>query len=141
LSMCFTREERLLQKLLFLSLCLGATFLQPASWRLHASILDLARSDYFMNLHVEWRPLQLVSAEGTMFLFAFLWGLVASLCEVRREKGGAYFQLALLVAFGIWSLRSVRILPFFAIVSAAPMALFLTMVARSVTGVIEKRFV
>ncbi len=110
--------------LIFL-LCLAATFVNPFGVALHQSILSLGGSQYFMTLHNEWRGLDLASPAGSLLL---LLGAIAGfilLVTGGRTLGWGSFELVLLLSVGC-ALRSARLMPYAAILSAAPLAQLLT---------------
>ena len=107
----------------FLALtCSIATFVNPYGSTLHASILELGRSEYFMNLHVEWKSPNFRSVEGVFFKISAITIFLALFLAGRAKLKWRSFEFLLLLFFGQQALNAVRMLPFFGIVSAVPLA-------------------
>lgn len=114
--------ERMVPELLLALLVSVVTLVNPYGASLHESILALGRSDFFMNLHMEWRAPNLVSFEGSIFWVSVLVVLSAFLLSPDyRRKIGWYNSLALAL-FAYASFDAVRFLPFYGLVAALPMA-------------------
>jgi hypothetical protein len=97
------------------------TLCNPYGWRLHHSILALGSSKFFMRLHQEWMPLDVLESEGGFFVWFFAIMVVAGL--VRASKGekldGAGFAELVILAFAARSgLAHMRMIPYFFILSA-----------------------
>lgn len=117
------RAHKLRSDLLLFFCCLGATCFNPYGISLHASILTLGHSDYFMHLHEEWLPLTLSDPEGRFFLCLVLLGGLGTTLSMR--KNGMKSQVFLLTAsllFSLLTLRSVRMLPYASILLSFPSA-------------------
>jgi hypothetical protein len=112
-------------------LCATTTLINPQGFELHRSILALQQSSYFMQLHEEWRPVSFGSPEGELFLSALsviVLGVVLGRGE-RRVGGVLAFCFVLFFAWA--SLRAVRMVPFFGIVAAYPIACALLSLGRT----------
>ena len=105
----------------FLIACL-ATLLNPYGFELHQSILNLGSSSYFMNLHEEWRPVDFSKYEG-LLVEGFIIAIILSL-YLRGKAALCWrnFDLVTLIVFLHLALGTVRMLPFFGIVVALPLA-------------------
>lgn len=106
------------------------TLCNPRGIELHHSILQLAGSKFFMNFHAEWLPLDLKSPEG--FIFTVIVATIiaaASFVPACSKNLRAYDVMSLLIT-GCLALRSVRMLPLFAIVAAFPFATVLSQIGR-----------
>jgi hypothetical protein len=120
----FTERAQRLRSDLFLFLCcLGATCFNPYGISLHASILTLGHSDYFMYLHEEWLPLSFSDPEGRFFLCLIVLGIIGITLAMRRDgiKSQA-FLLTTCLLFSLLTLRSVRMLPYASILLSFPSA-------------------
>jgi hypothetical protein len=122
--------------ILLLIAAAAATCLNPNGLELHRSIVLLGRDPFFMNYHQEWLPPDpLVGVGLTLTLTtAVLCG--AFLTEQRPRTWGAFELLSALV-FGWLAFSSIRVIPFFGIVVAVPLARSLanrTLIAATTTG-------
>ncbi len=97
-------------------ICLLATFVNPYSYRLHGSILALGQSSYFMQLHAEWQPMSLLSFEG------WIWSLLTVSVLFSLKKKSGYFDFCVAIIFALWSLRSIRVFPYYALTAIVPLA-------------------
>lgn len=108
-----------------ISLMAVATLATPFGVGLLRQVFGLVGSDFFMNLNVEWRPLQARSPEGVLFYQTVGLLIVGAFFAVRRGAP-LYVTECLIIGFFGWSaITSVRFLPYFAIVAAPPLALAL----------------
>lgn len=103
-------------------LCGLATLINPNGWELHLSIVELSQSDFFMSFHDEWLSPDFSAVEGQLFqgmIFVLLFGLFT-----RAYREGAYgiFDLLLCCLLLHLSFDAVRVLPFFGIALAMPVA-------------------
>jgi hypothetical protein len=98
-----------------------ATFINPWGIALHQSILSLAQSDFFMNFHMEWRSPDFKNYEGVLFEFSILVLILASFVANKAWRWSGFYLVSVLL-FAHLGLRSVRVLPFFSIVAAIPLA-------------------
>jgi hypothetical protein len=100
----------------------AATLLNPYFYELHLSILSLGDSSFFMRYHQEWLSPDFLEPEG-FFTFLtvaiFLVSLVVS--DSLRLRLGLRVLLPLLI-FLLLGLRAQRILPFYAMLAAFPLA-------------------
>ncbi|RIL08687.1 MAG: hypothetical protein DCC75_08280 [Proteobacteria bacterium] len=116
---------------ILLMVCLAATLLNPYGVSLHYSVLALGKSEYFMNLHSEWRGIKFASPEGRFFIVSFgIIGLAAALLGFKRTGLGLFEWLTLLIFAGL-TIKAVRFLPYYGIVASYPLALCLSNVGRS----------
>ncbi len=100
-------------------LCAAATFVNPYGVSLHESIIALGSSTYFMSLHAEWQGIDFKSPEGALFLL--MAGVVifgAFLGHEKNTSNWRCFEMFLLVGLCIFSMRTIRFLPYLAIVYA-----------------------
>jgi hypothetical protein len=105
---------------LFILLCITATLCNPYGLNLHLSILDLGKSDYFMNYHIEWMSPDFDKIEGKITEF-FVVSLLVAAYIVRPEKSSyKIFQGILLLPLAHGSLQATRMLPYFIIAIAVP---------------------
>jgi len=106
-------------------LCLAASFINPFGPALHQSILSLGGSDYFMKLHNEWRGLDIATPAGSLFLVLGALSAFTLLITGGRTLGWGSFELLLLLSLGL-ALRSARLMPYTAMLSALPLAQILS---------------
>jgi len=101
-----------------------ATLVNPYGIRLHESIFALAGNDYFMQLNSEWRPLEIRSHEGAIFASSCLVLLLAQILRLFRGSQTPHdnWLFFLTCLFGMMTLRSVRILPFFGLIVILPLS-------------------
>ncbi|MCB0310223.1 MAG: hypothetical protein KDD42_03245 [Bdellovibrionales bacterium] len=116
-------RRALIQGLLTLfAASLAATWFNPYGLNLHASIFELGRSDFFMNLHMEWHSPDFKEFAGMLFQAALgLMVLGVVLGGIGRLRWG-FFELGLVVGFAFLSMRSVRFLPFYGIAISIPLS-------------------
>jgi len=107
--------------LLFL-LSSAATLLNPYGFALHQSILSLAENKYFLDLHEEWKALNVGSPEGSLFLFTAGMLLFVVLLTKGEKVPWRSFELALSLLFTSAALSSVRFLPYWAMTAAVLVA-------------------
>ncbi len=107
-----------------------ATLLNPYGYLLHESILTLGGSEYFMRLNQEWKPLELSSGAGTLWIQICVVIILAFIMRRDFRKSVGIFALACFVIFALLPLRSVRFLPFFGVVSCPLIALSFIEIAR-----------
>lgn len=99
--------------------CVLVTLINPYGIHLHESILQLASSSYFMQLHMEWLSPNFKEMAGSTFLL-FLVVILLGLYFRGRPKSWGCFEL-LAGAFLVWlSLRSQRVMPYAAIFLSVP---------------------
>jgi len=112
-----SKTKRLFMLLL---LCAAATLINPYFFDLHLSIVWLGQSDFFMNYHMEWLSPNFKEVEGK--IFQLICGLIvlSSFMTGGRMKTFPWLSL---VIFALLGMRAVRVLPYFGIVSAYPLAL------------------
>lgn len=85
------KTEGLLRSGLLAVAAIFGTLCNPFGWRLHLSILTLGSSKYFMRLHQEWMPLDVLETEGGFFVWFFAIMVIAGL--VRASKGRSLMAL------------------------------------------------
>lgn len=102
--------------ILFVSLGILVTVINPFGIELHQSILSLGQSDFFMNLNEEWLSPNFDELAGTLFL-TFLTYLGICLGLGAKPRWGAGEAL-LFVAFTHFSLKAVRFFPYSTMVYA-----------------------
>jgi hypothetical protein len=121
----------------------------PYGWRLHQSILSLGSSKYFMRLHEEWMPLDILRSEGMFFILIV--GTIMVATWIRAARGqrvvASGIAEAVILAFAARSgFAHLRMIPYFFIL-AAPLfgsSLLLvadiseTKLARFVTGLRDR---
>ncbi len=113
----------ILQRLaVLLVVCLLATLVNPYGVGLHHSIVELAGSSYFMSLHQEWLTPNFKENVGQ--LLQFVWGtLFVSLLLGRNSKlTWRSFEVFAIIIFSVLATRAVRMVPFFSILIAIPLA-------------------
>ena len=100
------------------------TCLNPNGLNLHASILELGQSAYFMRLNTEWLPAASGGIEEAIFLLAIMLIACAEVLHRRAATDtlSSVIELVLVTIFAAAFLRSIRFLPFFGLVAAAPLA-------------------
>jgi len=117
----------LLGDFLLFSACLGATLMNPYGISLHTSILTLGKSAYFMQLHEEWLPMNFAEPEGQFFIAMITFGSIgAAFLSRRNGLKSLFFLFASSTLFALLAIRSVRILPYAAILLSFPTAIGLS---------------
>ena len=111
--------------------CGLATVINPQFFELHRSILALQQSSYFMQLHEEWRPIQPGTPEGDLFIAALILVALGAVFGKGERRAGGDFPLLMFLAFAWWTLNAVRMVPFFGIVAAYPVACSLQSLGRT----------
>ena len=114
----------LTNQLIIFGLLMGCvTLLNPQGWALHESIVWLSRSDYFMNLHDEWKGINFKSPEGEWF--SLVMAIVVSGFALFGTKAlsCSTFHFLLCLVFSLLTCRSIRFLPYSALVCMLPLAL------------------
>jgi hypothetical protein len=92
----------------------GLTLVNPYGWRLHGEILDSLSNRYMLETLQEWQPLSMGGLAGRMYAL-YLAGLgVAMVLWYRRIEPVRWVVLTVFLAF---SVRHMRNIPFFLIVS------------------------
>lgn len=115
-----------LQSCLLLLVCFAASLLNPYGIKLHASILELARSDFFLNYHSEWQSLNFKQLEGRVtqiFIFIFaLSFLIRRACKDLKseERNPDSFAIVSLLIFGHLGFEMIRALPNLLVVATVP---------------------
>jgi hypothetical protein len=100
-------------------LCLLFTLVNPAGYMLHESILSLGQSEFFMNYHLEWKSVDFKEPAGGFLILLFsIIGAGWFFADAKKST----WQLLGVVVFGILALRSIRLVPHFAIVAILPCA-------------------
>ena len=101
-----------------------ATLINPNGIKLHLSIFELGRSTYFMRLNSEWLYAGSGSIEEALWLVAIMLIACAEILH-RRIHSKTLNRLPELVTIAIFAfgfLQSIRFLPYFGLVVAAPLA-------------------
>jgi hypothetical protein len=99
----------------------ACTLCNPYGGTLHWSIFELTQSDYFMKLHEEWLPPDYNSSEGSFFLATLIFLGVGTGITLLRKELRSHLTLFDVISCGIaliLTLRSIRTLPVWGIVSA-----------------------
>jgi hypothetical protein len=105
-----------------LALMTCATLLNPYGADLLKQVFGLVSDEFFMNLNEEWRPINLRTPAGQLFLQTGVVLLLGAFLAPRRAAP-IYLTEPLIVGFFAWSaLSSVRFLPYYAIVAAPLLA-------------------
>jgi hypothetical protein len=117
------RQVQPMRPLLFTAGCLLgagllASLLNPYGYQLHRSIIELGGSPYFMNLNEEWRAPSPLKFEMVLLEIVLLLVLLASKLKAPLR----IFPLLCMLSFAVLSFKSVRFLPYFAIVAGVPLA-------------------
>ena len=121
--------KQLMLGLLLLLSCGLVTLINPYGIRLHQSIIQLASDPFFMSFHQEWISPSFRSLEG--HLFEIIIGLVLiSLFFFGPAAELPWAAFFLFLIFSHAALQAVRLLPFFGIVAAVPLALGLGRIWR-----------
>lgn len=120
---CFVSGERgaLVRGGAILLAALAGTLCNPYGWGLHRSILTLGSSKFFMRLHQEWMPLDVLEPEGGFFVWFIGIMVVAGLIRASRgEKlnGSVVAELVILAFAARSGLAHLRMVPYFFILSA-----------------------
>lgn len=109
----------LLKVLLITGVVLLATLINPYGYKLYGTFLN---SSQWLDVTSEWQPLALKSFGGELLVGSIV--LISSAylvsIEFRRELRRRVwrFDAILVLAFGLASLKAVRILPYYALVTA-----------------------
>ena len=113
--------------LILMTTSMAATFINPNGPFLHLSILELTGSSYFMLLNEEWLPIAFNSPEGVVFLLsnACFFGFCLKMLRSKTITEHIFVIGASLILF-LMTLRSVRYLPYFAVIASFPISLFLS---------------
>jgi hypothetical protein len=100
-------------------MCAAATLANPYGWRLHEHILRYLGSSWIMDNIQEFQPPRIGSENMLVFAVLLLAGVaLASRTLARRQ----WFEGALVLVWGLASLRSARHIPLFAIAAAPVVA-------------------
>jgi len=105
---------------LLFTLCLVATLVNPYGIDLHRSIVELGRSSYFMNLHLEWHSPNFKESEGALLIAIFCFSLISLVLAGSASLGWGIFEILSILFFTVSALRALRMLPFFGIIAALP---------------------
>src|SRR5690606_4929736 len=84
--------------LLFL-LCAGATVVNPYGVDLHASILELGHSSFFMNLHVEWKSIDFKNPEASLLEYTVIFIMLSLFMTRGGARRLSWFDLLLPLSF------------------------------------------
>lgn len=106
---------------LVLLLSLVATLCNPYGAALHESIFALGRSAFFMSYHEEWLSPDFSQFEGHLIL-AFVSIVAVVGYFVPFQKWLPLREASLMGVFLVLALDAIRVLPYFAMVSAIPFA-------------------
>lgn len=108
--------------ILILFVSAAATLLNPYFYELHLSILSLGKSSFFMRYHQEWLSPDFLEPEGLFtYLTVAIFILSLVISDSLRARMGLRVLLPLLL-FLLLGLRAQRVLPFYAMVAAFPLA-------------------
>jgi hypothetical protein len=108
---------------LLLAGCLAASLANPYGYRLHIHLADYLRADWIRKLVQEFQPPVLETTSGLYFEILLFTGLVAA---ARLAWQGDWSWALLVAAWAHASLLSVRHVPIFAALVAAPLAVMLS---------------
>ena len=112
----------------------AATFLNPYIYKLHTSIAELGQSAYFMRLNSEWLPADSGSIEEAIFLLAIM--LVATAEVLNRRVNlktlSPPIEIVTLAVFALAFLQSIRFMPYFGLVAAAPLARSIDFISKRI---------
>ena len=111
------------------------TLCNPFGWRLHFSILSLGSSKFFMRLHQEWMPLDVLETEGAFFVWFVGIMVVAGLVRASKgEKlnGAGVGELAILAFAARSGMAHMRMIPYFFILSAPLLGLSILTLADDI---------
>lgn len=120
---------------------LAGSLCNPYGWRLHQSIFVLGSSKFFMRLHQEWMPLDILEPEGFFFvLFASVilvgsW-IRASKGENVRAEGVA--EAVLLAVTARAGFAHLRMIPYFFIFAAPLVASSIRIVGEATAKVLSR---
>lgn len=106
-----------------LAACLTASLANPYGYHLHLHLADYLRADWIRKLVQEFQPPVLDTPAGTYFEALLFGGLVAA---ARSAWQGQWSWALLIAAWAHASLLSVRHVPIFAALVAAPLALLIS---------------
>jgi hypothetical protein len=151
----FSKSEQVLEHsmtnvLILLGICGGVgSFCNPNGYYLHASILELGASDFFMTLNREWLPLSIKSLEGsilTVMLFSILFSKLFLQTTPRVQNHSSLpssiFSFLICFFFLYQSFNSVRFVPYLALLLFIPFAKSLDLTFQwllSLSPVLERR--
>ncbi len=108
---------------LLLAGCLAASLVNPYGYRLHVHLAEYLRADWIRKLVQEFQAPVLETASGSYFELLLFAGLVAA---ARLAWQGNWSWALLIAAWAHASLLSVRHVPIFAALVAAPIAVMLS---------------
>jgi hypothetical protein len=108
---------------LLLAGCLAASLANPYGYRLHIHLADYLRADWIRKMVQEFQPPVLSTTSGFYFEILLFTGLVAA---ARLAWQGDWSWALLIAAWAHASLLSVRHVPIFAALVAAPLAVLLS---------------
>ena len=83
-------------------------------------------------IHQEWLPISFAQTEGEIFLTVIILLLLGILIGGIRKFG--FFSILCIVLFAIGTVLRVRILPYFAIVTVAPLAMSIYLIAKRIAS-------
>lgn len=101
-------------------LCSAATLVNPYGISLHESILTLGSSKYFMTHHSEWLPPKFEDYAGKLFYISFVF--VCAMGLISKGRIYTLFEASSVLVFFYLGTSAVRMLPYYGIVAAAPLA-------------------
>lgn len=104
-----------------LVLCALATCVNPYGLALHRSIIALGTDPFFMSFHQEWLPPNPIEGVGLTLTLAAAVTAISFLTEQRPRSWG-WFEVLVLFVFGALAFKMIRIIPFFALFIAVPLA-------------------
>jgi len=119
---CLRKQEAtwaLIQEGTIFLLCVLGTLATPYGFALYQNSFALGSSQYFMNLNVEWAAPDIWTLIFAPFFFSLI---VLTVLALRvRGKGLGVAESILLVMFLAAALFQRRYIPYFSVVSAAPL--------------------
>ena len=108
---------------LLLGACLAASLANPYGYHLHVHLVEYLRADWIRKLVQEFQPPVLDTPSGTYFELLLFAGIIAA---ARLAWQGDWSWALLIAAWAHASLLSVRHVPIFAALIAAPLAMLLS---------------
>lgn len=99
-----------------------STLLNPHGARLFFHVGELVSNHFFMNLNVEWRPINFRAPDGELFLQSIVLLLAGAFVAPRPPSSRSFTQSFMIGFFLCATFFSVRFLPYYAIVAAPAFA-------------------